>query len=31
VSAVLPALEKRAREINAQPLPAEPTPNLIPR
>jgi len=31
VSAVLPALEKRAREINAQPLPAEPTPNLVPR
>ena len=30
VSAVLPALEKRAREINAQPLPAEPTPNLVP-
>ena len=31
VSAVMPALEKRAREINAQPLPAEPTPNLVPR
>ena len=31
VFAVLPALEKRAREINAQPLPAEPTPNLVPR
>ena len=31
VSAVLPALEKRAREINAQPLPAEPTPNMVPR
>ena len=31
VSAVLPALEKRAREIQAQPLPAEPTPNLVPR
>jgi hypothetical protein len=30
VSAVLPALEKRAREIQAQPLPAEPTPNLVP-
>jgi len=31
VSSVLPALEKRAREIQAQPLPAEPTPNLVPR
>jgi len=31
VFAVLPTLEKRAREINAQPLPAEPTPNLVPR
>ena len=31
VSALMPALEKRAREINAQPLPAEPTPNLVPR
>ena len=31
VAAVLPALEKRAREIQAQPLPAEPTPNLVPR
>jgi hypothetical protein len=31
VFAVLPALEKRAREINAQPLPAEPTPNMVPR
>ena len=31
VSAVLPALEKRAREINARPLPAEPTPNMVPR
>ena len=30
VAAVLPALEKRAREIQAQPLPAEPTPNLVP-
>jgi hypothetical protein len=31
VSALLPALEKRAREMDAQPLPAEPTPNLVPR
>ena len=31
VAAVLPALEKRAREIQAQPLPADPTPNLVPR
>jgi hypothetical protein len=31
VAAVLPALEKRAREMNAQPLPAEPTPNMVPR
>lgn len=31
VRAVMPALEKRAREIDAQPLPAEPTPNLAPR
>jgi len=31
VFAVLPALEKRAREMNAQPLPAEPTPNMVPR
>jgi hypothetical protein len=27
----MPALEKRAREMDAQPLPAEPTPNLVPR
>lgn len=31
VNAVMPALEKRAREMAAQPLPAEPTPNLVPR
>ncbi len=31
VNAILPALEKRAREMDAQPLPAEPTPNLVPR
>ncbi len=31
VDAVLPALEKRAREMDAQPLPAEPTPNMVPR
>lgn len=31
VSAIMPTLEKRAREIDAQPLPAEPTPNLVPR
>jgi len=31
VSAVLPALEKRAREMNAEELPAEPTPNMVPR
>lgn len=31
VNALMPALEKRAREIDAQPLPAEPTPNLVPR
>ena len=31
VFAVLPALEKRAREMDAQPLPAEPTPNMVPR
>ena len=31
VCAVLPALEKRAREMNAQPLPAEPTLNMVPR
>jgi hypothetical protein len=31
VNAVLPALEKQARDMDAQPLPAEPTPNLVPR
>jgi hypothetical protein len=31
VNALLPALEKRAREMDAQPLPAEPTPNMVPR
>jgi len=31
VSAILPALEKRARVMDAQPLPAEPTPNLVSR
>jgi hypothetical protein len=31
VDALMPALEKRAREMDAQPLPAEPTPNLVPR
>jgi hypothetical protein len=31
VTALLPALEKRARDMDAQPLPAEPTPNLVSR
>jgi hypothetical protein len=31
VNALMPALEKRAREMDAQPLPAEPTPNMVPR
>jgi hypothetical protein len=31
VNALMPALEKRARDMDAQPLPAEPTPNLVPR
>ena len=31
VDALLPALEQRARAMDAQPLPAEPTPNLVPR
>jgi hypothetical protein len=31
VTALMPALEKRAREMDAQPLPAEPTPNLVAR
>ncbi len=31
VTALLPALEKRAREMDAQPLPEAPTPNMVPR
>lgn len=31
VSALLPDLERRAREMDSQPLPAEPTPNMVPR
>jgi hypothetical protein len=31
VTALLPALEQRARAMDAQPLPDEPTPNLVPR
>jgi hypothetical protein len=31
VNALMPALEKRAREMDAQPLPAESTPNMVPR
>lgn len=31
VDEIFPALAKRAREIQAQDLPAEPTPNLVPR
>jgi hypothetical protein len=31
VNALMPALEQRAREMDAQPLPAEPTPNRVPR
>ncbi len=31
VSEIFPALAQRAREIQAQPLPDEPTPNLVPR
>ena len=31
VDAIFPELSKRAREIQAQPLPAEPTPNLVTR
>ena len=31
VASIMPELEKRAREMDAQPLPAEPTPNLGPR
>jgi hypothetical protein len=31
VCAIMPVLEARAREMDAQPLPAEPTPNLVSR
>ena len=31
VDAIMPELIKRAREMDAQPLPAEPTPNLVAR
>ena len=31
VDSIIPELEKRARAIDAQPLPVEPTPNLVPR
>ena len=31
VTEIFPALSQRAREIQAQPLPDEPTPNLVPR
>ena len=31
VDSIIPELEKRARAMDAQPLPAEPTPNLVPR
>ena len=31
VDEIFPALSARAREIQAQPLPEEPTPNLVPR
>jgi hypothetical protein len=31
VIAILPTLAQRARDMDAQPLPAEPTPNLVPR
>ena len=31
VNEIFPALAQRAREIQAQPLPDEPTPNLVPR
>jgi len=29
VNALMPALEKRARDMDAQPLPAEPTPTTV--
>jgi len=31
VNALMPALEKRARDMDAQPLPADPTPNMVTR
>jgi hypothetical protein len=31
VQSLMPELEKRAREMQAEPLPADPTPNLVPR
>ena len=31
VNSILPGLEQRAREMDAQALPEEPTPNLVPR
>ena len=31
VDSIIPELENRARAIDAQPLPVEPTPNLVPR
>jgi hypothetical protein len=31
VNSIMPALEQRAREMDAQPLPEEPTPNLVTR
>jgi hypothetical protein len=31
VNALMPGLEQRARAMDAQPLPAEPTPNMVPR
>lgn len=31
VDAIFPAMAKRAREMQSGPLPAEPTPNLVPR
>jgi hypothetical protein len=31
VDAIFPEMSKRAREMQSGPLPAEPTPNLVPR
>lgn len=31
IDSIFPELEKRAREMDAQPLPAEATPNMVPR